>query len=83
MMLPDLYVAPPARRRDLGRALVARPAAEAGRQGACRLWWGVNVGDEAAMLFYRAIGARCGGRFSGETLAGPAFERLTAEGARA
>jgi GNAT superfamily N-acetyltransferase len=82
MMLLDLYVAPVARRRGLGRALVAGLAAEARRRGAACLWWGVDDGDEEAMLFYRAIGAASEGRFTGMILAGAGFERLAAEGGR-
>lgn len=80
MMLLDLYVAPEARRRGLGRSLMAALAAEARARGALCLWWGVDEGDDEAMLFYRAIGARSEGRFSGEILLGPAFERLAEEG---
>ena len=45
------------------------------------MWWGVDEGDEEAMLFYRAIGAEPEGPFTGEILVGPAFERLAAEAA--
>jgi GNAT superfamily N-acetyltransferase len=83
MMLLDLYVAPAARRRGLGRALVAGLAAEARRRGAACLWWGVDAGDEEAMLFYQAIGAEGEGPFTGMILAGPAYGRLAAEGAGA
>lgn len=78
MMLLDLYVAPKARRRGLGRALMAALAAEARRRGAACLWWGVVEGDEEAMQFYRAIGAAEEGSFTGMILAGPALERLAA-----
>jgi ribosomal protein S18 acetylase RimI-like enzyme len=79
MMLLDLYVVPEARRRGLARGLMARLAAEAGRRGARCLWWGVDEGDDAAMLFYRAIGARSEGLFSGEIIEGSALHRLAAE----
>lgn len=79
MMLLDLFVAPPARRRGIGRALMAALAAEAKRRGALCLWWGVDEGDDEAMLFYRAIGARSEGRFSSEILVGPDFEHLAGE----
>ena len=78
MMLLDLYVAPAARRRGLGRALVARLAAAALAEGAACLWWGVEAGDEAASLFYRAIGARSEGPYSGEILEGAALAALVA-----
>ena len=79
LMLLDLYVAPEARRRSLARALMASLAAEALRHRAGCLWWGVDEGDEEAMLFYRAIGAHSDGMFSGELLEGAALERLARE----
>jgi GNAT superfamily N-acetyltransferase len=79
LMLLDLYVAPEARRRGLARGLMAALAAEALRHEAGCLWWGVDAGDDEATLFYRAIGARSEGPFSGELLEGPALMRLAAE----
>jgi ribosomal protein S18 acetylase RimI-like enzyme len=81
MMLLDLYVEPAFRRRGHARALMADLAAEALRQGARCLWWGVDEGDDEATLFYRSIGARSEGMFSGELIEGAALTRL-AEGAR-
>lgn len=80
--LIDLYVEPGARRRGVGRALVAGLAAAANRRGARCLWWGVDAGDDDATRFYRAIGARSEGPFTGEILVGGAFERLLAEARR-
>ena len=79
LMLLDLYVAPHARRRGAARALIAALAAEAIKRNAGCLWWGVDEGDDEATLFYRAIGARSEGRFSGEILEGTALRRLAAE----
>jgi ribosomal protein S18 acetylase RimI-like enzyme len=79
LMLLDLYVVPEARRRGAARALMANLAAEAKRRGAGCLWWGVDEGDDEATLFYRAIGARSEGRFSGELLEGAALDRLAGE----
>ncbi len=79
LMLLDLYVEPHARRRGLARGLMAALAAEALRRGAGCLWWGVDEGDDEATLFYRAIGARSEGRFSGEILEGTALACLAAE----
>ncbi len=79
MMLLDLYVAPEARRRGAARALMAALAAEAQARGASALWWGVDEGDDEAILFYRAIGATSEGGFSGEILEGKALARLAAE----
>jgi ribosomal protein S18 acetylase RimI-like enzyme len=78
LMLLDLYVAPEARRRGLARGLMARLAREAHSLGARCLWWGVDEGDDGAMLFYRAIGARSEGMFSGEIIDGAALDRLAA-----
>ena len=83
MMLLDLYVAPAARRRGHGRALVAGLAAEARRRGAACPWWGVDDGDDGALAFYRAIGAAVAEHFTGMILAGPALGRLAAEGSAA
>lgn len=76
MMLLDLYVVPAARRRGLARGLMARLAAEARAQGARCLWWGVDEGDDEATLFYRSIGARSEGMFSGEIIEGAALDAL-------
>ena len=80
VFLNDLYVAPEARRRGAGRALVARLAATRGERGAGCLWWGVDLGDDEAMLFYAAIGAEDEGGFVGRILVGPAFEALAEQG---
>lgn len=79
MILLDLYVAPAARRRGLGRGLVAGLAAEAARRGAACLWWGVDEGDDEALVFYRSIGAEEEGDFTGMILAGPNLARLAAD----
>ena len=76
LFLNDLYVAPEARRRGAGRALVARLAATAKQSGAGCLWWGVDLGDDDALRFYEALGAEDEGGFVGRLLVGPAFEAL-------
>lgn len=81
MMLLDLYVAPEARRRGLARRPMAALAAHAEAAGAACLWWGVDDGDEEALLFYRAIGAVSEGGFSGEIIEGGALQRLAREAA--
>jgi ribosomal protein S18 acetylase RimI-like enzyme len=81
MVLWAFCVALAFRRRAHARALMADLAAEALRQGARCLWWGVDEGDDEATLFYRSIGARSEGMFSGELIEGAALTRL-AEGAR-
>ncbi len=79
VLLNDLYVVPEARRRGVARALVARLAASARAGGAACLWWGVDLGDDEALLFYEAIGAQEDeAGFVGRILVGPAFEALAA-----
>ena len=58
MVISDIYVAPQARRRGLGRALVAALAAAAARDGGSFIWWDADIGDELALSFHRGIGAR-------------------------
>lgn len=76
VFLNDLYVAPEARRRGAGRALVAALAAEARRRGAGCLWWGVDLPDVDASRFYDALGGGDEGGFTGRILIGPAFDGL-------
>ncbi len=76
LMLLDLYVEPAARRRGHARALMAALAAEALSAGARCLWWGVDAGGDEATLFYRSIGARSEGMFSGEIIEGAALAAL-------
>ncbi len=78
-MLLDLYVTPGARRRGHARALMAALAARGQAEGVGCLWWGVDDGDDEAMAFYRAIGARSEGGFTGLLLDGAALHRLANE----
>lgn len=55
--LEDLWVVPEARRRGVGRALLARLAAIAEERGCARLEWAVLDWNELAMSFYRSLGA--------------------------
>lgn len=76
-LLNDLYVVPEARRRGAGRALVSHLAAVARRRSAVCLWWGVDLGDDAALRFYEAIGSEEDeAGFVGRILAGAAFEAV-------
>jgi len=54
----DIYVAPPQRRRGMGRALIAAAAARARRLGGSFLWWAAAPENTSAHAFYRALGAR-------------------------
>lgn len=56
--LEDLYVTPAERRRGVGRALLARLAAEAVANGWSRLEWSVLDWNTPAIEFYRACGAQ-------------------------
>ncbi|TCH97519.1 GNAT family N-acetyltransferase [Roseococcus sp. SYP-B2431] len=79
-ILSDLYVAPTARRRGQGRALVAALAAEASGQGGRFLWWDADHGDELALAFHRALPAEEGATLN-FLIAGSDFERLAREAA--
>ena len=57
MVMNDLYVAPEARRRGLGRALVEAMARTSAAQGGAFLWWDADMGDALAQAFHRGIGA--------------------------
>ncbi|MDR2983750.1 MAG: GNAT family N-acetyltransferase, partial [Nocardiopsaceae bacterium] len=55
--LEDLYVTPAMRGRGIGRALLAELASICVREGYGRLEWWVLDWNEAAIGFYRSIGA--------------------------
>jgi GNAT superfamily N-acetyltransferase len=77
--LADLYVEKAARRRGLGRALMAACAAAGRRQGAQVMMWSVLKGNAAARAFYAGIGEEIDDQI--ETgLIGPAFRRLVETG---
>lgn len=78
LFLNDLYVEPTARRRGLGRALVAAMAAEAARQGCTALWWNADEGDALAFAFHRTLGAE-EAVVTDFLLDGEAFTRLAQE----
>ena len=79
MILNDLYVAPPARRRGLGQALVGAVAAAVRAAGGGFVWWDADDGDELAITFHRAIGAKEERTWS-FLLDGEAFARLAGPG---
>jgi ribosomal protein S18 acetylase RimI-like enzyme len=72
----DLYVAPEARRRGLGRKLVAALAQAAVEDSGEFLWWDADEGDELALGFHRGIGAT-EARTHSFILEGEAFAALT------
>jgi GNAT superfamily N-acetyltransferase len=55
--LHDLFVAPAARGRGVGSALMAAVAAETVRLGGVSLEWGVHTANAGALEFYRRLGA--------------------------
>ncbi len=56
--LQDLYVRPAARRRGVGRALMAALARACQADGGCYLFWNALPRNRAGRAFYRQIGAR-------------------------
>ncbi|HEU5320781.1 MAG TPA: GNAT family N-acetyltransferase [Methylomirabilota bacterium] len=57
MWLHDLFVAPAARGRGVGYALMAAVAAATVRAGCVLLEWGVHTANAGALEFYRRLGA--------------------------
>jgi len=57
MWLHDMFVAPAARGRGVGHALMAAVAAETVRAGGMSLEWGVHTANSGALGFYRRLGA--------------------------
>lgn len=57
-IMNDLYVAPEARRRGLGRALLAALAEATAQEGGEFLWWDADEDDDLALAFHRGIGAQ-------------------------
>ena len=56
MWLHDIFVAPSARGRGVGYALMAAVAAETVRAGGVLLEWGVHTANAGALEFYRRLG---------------------------
>ena len=77
--LEDLYVRPEARAAGVGRALLAELASIAHRSGYTRVEWSVLHWNEAALRFYRALGAEPLDEWIGYRLSGAALATL-AEG---
>jgi len=78
--LEDLFVLPELRGRGLGRALLARVAAEASRLGCGRLEWSVLDWNQSALGFYRALGAQPLEGWTGYRLTGTALDELARQG---
>lgn len=58
MYLQDLFVVPDARRRGVGRALMAAVARACQAEGGCYLFWNALEANHAGRAFYRRLGAR-------------------------
>jgi len=76
--LGDVFVVPDARRRGVGRALIAAAAGAARAEGGSFLWWTALPGNAGGQAFYRALGAS-GEPLFAYALTFAAFDRL-AEG---
>jgi len=82
VFLADLYVETAARRRGIGRALMAAAARSGRERGARLMMWSVLSANLPARRFYAAIGEEIDDQI--ETLAaGPQFDRLVAAAAPA
>jgi ribosomal protein S18 acetylase RimI-like enzyme len=79
--LVDLYVDARARRRGIGRRLLARLAAEARARGLSYLWWASRPSNAEANAFYRKLGARQHPVVA-HALTTDAFEKLADEGTK-
>jgi GNAT superfamily N-acetyltransferase len=56
--LQDLFVVPEARRRGVGRALMAAVARACQADGGCYLFWNAHESNHDGRAFYERIGAR-------------------------
>jgi GNAT superfamily N-acetyltransferase len=76
-VMGDLYVAPPARRGGVGRALVAACTRHVrAAWGGEFLWWTALPKNAAGHAFYAALGARSGEDIRAFLLTREAFDRL-------
>lgn len=80
LYLEDLFVVPEWRGRGVGRRLLTHLAGEAVARGCGRLEWAVLEWNEAAIGFYRGMGARVMDDWRLCRLAGEALERAAGGG---
>lgn len=80
LWLEDLFVLPDARRRGVGRALLAHVAALATARGCARLEWSVLDWNEPAIAFYREQGATLLVEWTTCRVSGDALARLASAG---
>lgn len=76
IFLEDLYVAPAARRRGVGRALLRKLAERCVAEGLSRLSWAVLDWNQPAIQFYRSLGAEMTPTWVGCQLAGEPLAAL-------
>ena len=76
LYLEDLYIKPEFRGRGYGRALLAHLAGLAKRRGCGRLEWWVLDWNEAAIKFYRSLGAVPMDEWTVYRVTGEALDRL-------
>ena len=79
LYLEDLFVLPEWRSRGIGRALLCHLARIAMERGCGRMEWSVLDWNDAAIGFYRSIGARAMDDWTVYRLTGEALDRLAAE----
>jgi GNAT superfamily N-acetyltransferase len=79
LYLEDLFVLPGARRRGVGRALLAYLARIGVARKCGRMEWSVLDWNELAIAFYRRIGAKPMDEWTVFRLTGDALERLASE----
>ena len=77
--MADLFVAQEARRKGLGRALVAAVAYMAREKGLQFVWWVSEAWDEQAQGFYAALGA-CHEPMVAHSVSYESFKSLAEEG---
>lgn len=77
----DLYVREAARRRGVGRALMAAAAAQGRARGGRYLLWTAQTRNRRARAFYRRLGA-AEEPIAAYSLSGEAFDLIADEGAR-
>ena len=80
LYLEDLFVLPEHRGRGIGRALLAHLARLAVERGCGRLEWAVLDWNEAAIGFYRALGAVPMDEWTVMRVTGAALDALAGEG---
>lgn len=79
LYVEDVFVRPDFRKKGIGRALFRHLARRAVAEGCGRLEWWVLNWNEAAIRFYRAIGAVAMDEWTVQRVTGEALMRLAGE----